>query len=73
MHGESPINRRESRKIWVGTVPLAAMHLSLCRAHQQRHQYVAATVAQINRPEAAGVDIVRISVPDMDAAEPSAR
>lgn len=30
---------------------------------------VAATVAQINRLEAAGVDIVRISVPDMDAAE----
>ena len=30
---------------------------------------VAATVAQINRLEAAGVDIVRVSVPDMDAAE----
>ncbi|MCZ7166810.1 flavodoxin-dependent (E)-4-hydroxy-3-methylbut-2-enyl-diphosphate synthase, partial [Salmonella enterica] len=29
----------------------------------------AATVAQINRLEAAGVDIVRVSVPDMDAAE----
>lgn len=70
MHSESPIKRRVSRKIWVGSVPvggdapIAVQSMTNTDTHD-----VAATVAQIQRLEAAGADIVRVSVPDMDAAE----
>jgi len=70
MHGESPIKRRESRKIWVGSVPVGGdAPIAVQSMTNSDTNDVAATVAQINRLEAAGVDIVRISVPDMDAAE----
>jgi (E)-4-hydroxy-3-methylbut-2-enyl-diphosphate synthase len=70
MHGESPIKRRESRKIWVGNVPVGGdAPIAVQSMTNSDTNDVAATVAQINRLEAAGVDIVRISVPDMDAAE----
>src|SRR5689334_4435521 len=70
MHGESPIKRRESRKIWVGNVPVGGdAPIAVQSMTNSDTNDVAATVAQINRLEAAGVDIVRVSVPDMDAAE----
>ncbi|NMY36697.1 MULTISPECIES: flavodoxin-dependent (E)-4-hydroxy-3-methylbut-2-enyl-diphosphate synthase [unclassified Pseudomonas] len=70
MHGESPIKRRESRKIWVGSVPVGGdAPIAVQSMTNSDTNDVAATVAQINRLEAAGVDIVRVSVPDMDAAE----
>ena len=70
MHGQSPIKRRESRKIWVGSVPVGGdAPIAVQSMTNSDTNDVAATVAQINRLEAAGVDIVRISVPDMDAAE----
>ncbi len=70
MHGESPIKRRVSRKIWVGNVPVGGdAPIAVQSMTNSDTNDVAATVAQINRLEAAGVDIVRVSVPDMDAAE----
>lgn len=70
MHGESPIKRRVSRKIWVGSVPVGGdAPIAVQSMTNSDTNDVAATVAQINRLEAAGVDIVRVSVPDMDAAE----
>ena len=69
MHGESPIKRRVSRKIWVGSVPVGGdAPIAVQSMTNSDTNDVAATVAQINRLEAAGVDIVRVSVPDMDAA-----
>ena len=67
MHGESPIKRRESRKIWVGNVPVGGdAPIAVQSMTNSDTNDVAATVAQINRLEAAGVDIVRVSVPDAD-------
>lgn len=70
MHGESPIKRRESRKIWVGNVPVGGdAPIAVQSMTNTDTNDVAATVAQIQRLVDAGVDIVRVSVPDMDAAE----
>ncbi len=70
MKFESPIVRRKSRKIWVGDVavggdaPIAVQSMTNTNTCD-----VAATVGQIKALEEAGADIVRVSVPDMDAAE----
>jgi len=70
MHSESPIKRRLSRKIWVGSVPVGGdAPISVQSMTNTDTCDVAATVAQISRLEQAGADIVRVSVPDMDAAE----
>ena len=70
MHGESPIKRRQSRKIWVGSVPVGGdAPIAVQSMTNTDTNDVAATVEQIRRLEAAGADIVRVSVPDMDAAE----
>lgn len=70
MHTPSPITRRPSRQIHVGKVavgggaPIAVQSMTNTDTLD-----VDATVAQIERLELAGADIVRVSVPDMDAAE----
>ncbi|MFL0807586.1 MAG: flavodoxin-dependent (E)-4-hydroxy-3-methylbut-2-enyl-diphosphate synthase [Oceanobacter sp.] len=70
MHFENPIKRRTSRKIWVGNVPVGGdAPISIQTMTNTETTDVAATVAQIRRAEEAGVDIVRVSVPSMDAAE----
>lgn len=70
MHCESPIIRRLSRKIWVGSVPVGGdAPIAVQSMTNTNTCDVAATVAQVRRLEDAGADIVRISVPDMDAAE----
>lgn len=70
MHGQSPIKRRESRKIWVGNVPVGGdAPIAVQSMTNTDTNDVAATVGQIQRLVDAGVDIVRVSVPDMDAAE----
>ncbi|MGY4534205.1 (E)-4-hydroxy-3-methylbut-2-enyl-diphosphate synthase [Pseudomonas sp. TE3786] len=70
MHAESPIIRRVSRKIWVGSVPVGGdAPIAVQSMTNSDTCDVAATVAQIRRLEDAGADIVRVSVPDMDAAE----
>jgi len=70
MHFESPIVRRKSRQIMVGNVPVGGdAPISIQSMTNTETTDVAATVAQIKRLEQAGADIVRVSVPSMDAAE----
>ncbi|AVV34612.1 flavodoxin-dependent (E)-4-hydroxy-3-methylbut-2-enyl-diphosphate synthase [uncultured Cobetia sp.] len=70
MHSHSPIKRRVSRKIHVGNVAVGGdAPISVQSMTNTDTNDVAATVAQIKRLEGAGADIVRVSVPDMDAAE----
>lgn len=70
IHSASPIIRRKSRKIWVGNVPVGGdAPIAVQSMTNTETCDVAATVAQIRRLEDAGADIVRVSVPDMDAAE----
>lgn len=70
MYSESPIKRRASRRIYVGNVaigdgaPIAVQSMTNTDTCD-----VDSTVAQIKRIAAAGADIVRVSVPTMDAAE----
>lgn len=70
MISESPIKRRESRKIFVGSVAVGGdAPISVQSMTNTETCDVVATVAQIKRIEDAGADIVRVSVPSMDAAE----
>ncbi len=70
MHFENPIKRRHSRKIWVGKVPVGGdAPIAVQTMTNTETCDVAATVAQIKRAQDAGADIVRVSVPTMDAAE----
>ncbi|MCF5412188.1 flavodoxin-dependent (E)-4-hydroxy-3-methylbut-2-enyl-diphosphate synthase, partial [Pseudomonas syringae] len=69
MHGESPIKRRESRKIWVGSVPVGGdAPIAVQSMTNSDTNDVAATVAQINRLEAAGVYTLRGLSPGLGAA-----
>ncbi len=66
----SPIKRRLSKQIMVGKVPVGGdAPISVQTMTNTRTTDVAATVAQIRAAERAGADIVRVSVPTMDAAE----
>ncbi len=70
MNVNSPIKRRKSRQIMVGNVPVGGdAPISVQSMTNTETCDVNATVEQIRRLEAAGVDIVRVSVPSMDAAE----
>lgn len=70
MHCESPIKRRKSRQIMVGNVPVGGdAPISVQSMTNTETTDVAATVAQIQRIQLAGADIVRVSVPSMEAAE----
>lgn len=70
MHFESPIKRRKSRQIMVGNVPVGGdAPITVQSMTNTETCDVAATVGQIKRLEEAGADIVRVSVPSMEAAE----
>ena len=70
MFKESPIIRRKSRQIMVGNVPVGGdAPITVQSMTNTQTTDVAATVAQIKSLEAVGADIVRVSVPTMDAAE----
>src|SRR5690606_12816877 len=70
MHYESPIKRRHSRQIMVGSVPVGGdAPIAVQSMTNTETCDVEATVAQIQRLQKAGADIVRVSVPTMDAAE----
>jgi (E)-4-hydroxy-3-methylbut-2-enyl-diphosphate synthase len=70
MKMESPIKRRVSRQIMVGNVAVGGdAPISVQSMTNTDTCDVAATVAQIKRLEAACADIVRVSVPSMEAAE----
>src|SRR6185437_7208341 len=63
------IIRRQSRRVYVGKVPVGAgAPIRVKTTPNTRTNDVAATVAQIRRAEAAGVDIVRVSCPDQESA-----
>jgi (E)-4-hydroxy-3-methylbut-2-enyl-diphosphate synthase len=70
MYAENPIIRRKSKQIRVGSLliggdaPIAVQSMTNTRTTD-----VDATVAQIRAIAAAGADLVRVSVPTMDAAE----
>lgn len=70
MKFESPIIRRKSRQIMVGNVAVGGdAPISVQSMTNTETCDVNATVAQIEALEEAGADIVRVSVPSMDAAE----
>ncbi|WP_110657708.1 flavodoxin-dependent (E)-4-hydroxy-3-methylbut-2-enyl-diphosphate synthase [Salinicola halimionae] len=70
MQMPSPITRRLSRQIHVGDVPVGGgAPIAVQSMTNTDTNDVAATVGQIERLQQAGADIVRVSVPDMDAAE----
>ncbi|EEF80963.1 flavodoxin-dependent (E)-4-hydroxy-3-methylbut-2-enyl-diphosphate synthase [Methylophaga thiooxydans] len=69
---ESPtyIKRRKSRQIMVGNVPVGGdAPVAVQSMTNTETTDVAATVAQIQALQNVGADIVRVSVPSMDAAE----
>ena len=70
MSQASPIKRRKSRQIMVGTVPVGGdAPISVQSMTNTETRDVDATLGQINAIAEAGADIVRVSVPSMDAAE----
>ncbi|MBI3571515.1 MAG: flavodoxin-dependent (E)-4-hydroxy-3-methylbut-2-enyl-diphosphate synthase [Gammaproteobacteria bacterium] len=70
MFGGNPIKRRRSRRIMVGRVAVGGdAPVSVQSMTNTETTDIAATVDQIRRLENAGADIVRVSVPTLDAAE----
>lgn len=70
MHFESPIKRRLTRQIMVGDVAVGGgAPISVQSMTNTETTDVDATVAQINQIQQAGADIVRVSVPSMEAAD----
>ena len=70
MFADSPITRRKSIRINVGNVPIGdGAPIAVQSMTNTPTTDVAATVAQINRIVAVGGEIVRVSVPTMEAAE----
>ncbi len=70
MQFQSPIVRRKSRQIMVGDVPVGGdAPISIQSMTNTETTDVEATVGQIKKIQDAGADIVRVSVPSLDAAE----
>ncbi len=70
MRMQSPIVRRRSRQIMVGKVPVGGdAPIAVQSMTNTETCDVEATLAQIRKLEAVGADIVRVSVPTMEAAE----
>ena len=70
MISASPIKRRKSRQIMVGKVPVGGdAPIAVQSMTNTETCDVEATLAQIKALEKVGVDIVRVSVPSMEAAE----
>lgn len=70
MHHSVSIPRRKSKRIYVGKVPVGnGAPIAVQSMTNTRTTDVTATVQQIQALERVGVDIVRVSVPTMDAAE----
>ncbi len=63
------IQRRKTRKIWVGDVPVGGdSPITVQSMTNTPTADVAATIAQIQAMERAGVDIARVSCPDEDSS-----
>lgn len=69
MFAESPIKRRVSRQIMVGNVPVGGdAPISVQSMTNTETTDIAATAEQVRALTRAGADIVRVSVPSMEAA-----
>ncbi|MFB1036295.1 MAG: flavodoxin-dependent (E)-4-hydroxy-3-methylbut-2-enyl-diphosphate synthase, partial [Sinobacterium sp.] len=67
---ESPIKRRKTRQIMVGSVPVGGdAPISVQSMTNTETCDIDATVHQITQLADAGADIVRVSVPTMEAAQ----
>ena len=67
---KQPVQRKITKKIWVGDVPVGGgSPVSVQSMTNTETLDVSATVNQIKELEDAGADIVRVSVPSLDAAE----
>ncbi len=63
------VKRRKTRKIMVGNVPVGGgAPIAVQSMTNTRTSDVAATVAQIQRLEQAGCEIIRVAVPDKESA-----
>ena len=70
MKAQQEIQRRKTRQIMVGNVPVGGgAPISVQSMTNTETCDVEDTLSQIGRLEAVGADIVRVSVPTMDAAE----
>ncbi len=70
MQNKDTLVRRKSTRIYVGKVPVGdGAPITVQSMTNTRTTDIDATVSQIKSLERAGVDIVRISVPTMDAAD----
>lgn len=70
MESFSEINRRKTRRIYVGAVPVGdGAPISVQSMTNTPTTDVAATVAQIHSLEAIGADIVRVSCPDEESTK----
>ncbi len=70
MLNKSPIKRRRSRQVMIGKVAIGGgAPISVQSMTNTETTDVPATVAQVQRIQAAGADLVRVSVPSMEAAE----
>lgn len=70
MKKETGIKRHRSKRIYVGNVPIGdGAPIAVQSMTNTLTTDVAATVKQIHELERAGADIVRVSIPTMDAAE----
>ena len=62
------IERRKSRKVWVGPVPVGGdAPITVQSMTNTLTSDAAATIAQIREMEIAGADIVRVSCPDEES------
>lgn len=63
------IRRKRTRKVWVGDVPVGGgAPIPVQSMTKTDTRDVAATVRQIRRLESAGCEIIRVAVPDTEAA-----
>lgn len=70
MQYKSPIKRRSSTRIYVGNVPIGdGAPIAVQSMTNTKTTDVVATVAQIKALEKVGADLVRVSIPTMEAAE----
>ncbi|MFH1334931.1 MAG: flavodoxin-dependent (E)-4-hydroxy-3-methylbut-2-enyl-diphosphate synthase [Candidatus Zixiibacteriota bacterium] len=63
------IKRRKTKRVWVGNVPIGGgAPISVQSMTKTDTRDVSATVKQIKRLEDVGCEIIRVAVPDMEAA-----
>jgi (E)-4-hydroxy-3-methylbut-2-enyl-diphosphate synthase len=67
---ENKFRRRKTRKVFIGKIPVGGdSPVSVQTMTKTKTSDIEATVAQIKRCEAAGADIVRVTVNDKEAAD----